>query len=314
MSFEVFVDHRQNHPIITLKDHQTQTSAEIYAFGGILNAFNILNNKKNTNLIAGFYSVSDAIENITNGFKGAKLSPFVCRMGLGKYSWDEEPFQIEKWFLGNHAIHGIIYDAVYQIQSTKADENSASVELYYSYPGNEKGYPFPYLIQLLWKLEKGNKLSVTTTITNASLMAIPISDGWHPYFTLGDSVDDYTLQIDTNQQIEFDEELIPTSGLINDERFKKGHLMKDTFLDNCFLLDKSLAHPKCILSNKNLQLIIEPTINYPYMQFYTPDDRKKIAIENLSSAPDAFNNKMGLQILEPQDTINFSTSYTAVIL
>ena len=47
------------------------------------------------------------------------------------------------------------------------------------------------------------------------------------------------------------------------------------------------------------------------MQFYTPDDRKKIAIENLSSAPDAFNNKMGLQILEPQETINFITSYTA---
>jgi aldose 1-epimerase len=50
------------------------------------------------------------------------------------------------------------------------------------------------------------------------------------------------------------------------------------------------------------------------MQFYTPDDRKKIAIENLSSAPDAFNNKMGLHVLEPQDTINFSTSYQAVIL
>lgn len=314
MSFEVFVDHRQSSPVITLKNHQSQTSAEIYAFGGILNAFSIYIDGKNTNLVAGFSSVSDAIENITNGFKSAKLSPFVCRMELGKYKWDEELFQTEKWFLGKHAIHGIIYDAVYQIQTTKADENSASVELYYSYPGNEKGYPFPYLIQVLWKLEKENKLTVTTTITNASAISIPISDGWHPYFTLGDTVDDYTLQIDSKQQVEFDAELIPSGELIKDERFTNGNLMKGVFLDNCFLLDKSIEHPKCILSNKNLQLTIQPIINYPYMQFYTPDDRKKIAIENLSSAPDAFNNKMGLQILEPQNTINFSTSYSAAII
>ena len=167
---------------------------------------------------------------------------------------------------------------------------------------------------MVWKLEKGNKLSVTTTITNASVVAIPISDGWHPYFTLGDSVNNYNLQIDTTQQVEFDTDLIPTGKLIKDERFIKGQLLNGLFLDNCFLLDKTIKHPKCVLSNKKIQLIIEPTINYPYMQFYTPDDREKIAIENLSSAPDAFNNKMGLHKLEPQDTINFSTSYTAAIL
>ena len=110
----------------------------------------------------------------------------------------------------------------------------------------------------------------------------------------------------------FDTELIPTGELINDDRFTNGGSLKGVFLDNCFLLDASIHHPKCILSNQDLQLLIEPSINYPYMQFYTPDDRKKIAIENLSSAPDAFNNKMGLHILEPQETINFSTSYTAI--
>jgi aldose 1-epimerase len=314
MSFEVFVDHRQSSPVITLKDNLTQTSAEIYAFGGILNAFSILIDKKNNNLVAGFNSVSDAVENITNGFKSAKLSPFVCRMNAGKYTWDEEPMQIEKWFLGKHAIHGIIYDAEYQIQTTHADDQSASVELYYSYPGNVKGYPFPYLIQIMWKLEKDNRLSVTTTITNASALKIPITDGWHPYFTLGDTVDDYTLQFDSTQQVAFDSELIPTGQLINDERFINGQPMNGIFLDNCFLLDQKSAHPTCTLSNKNIQLTIEPTSNYPYMQFYTPDDRKKIAIENLSAAPDAFNNKMGLHILEPQETINFSTSYSAIML
>lgn len=313
MSFEVFIDNSQSSPVITLKDLQSQTSAEIYAFGGVLNAFWLLNHGKNTNLVSGFDSVNDAKENITNGFKSAKLSPFVCRMNLGKYQWNDDQFQVEKFFLGKQAIHGIVYDAEYQVQAKFADENSASVELYYSYPGYEKGYPFPYLIQILWKLEKGNKLSVTTTITNASPAAIPISDGWHPYFTLGDTVNNYTLQFDSHQQVEFDAELLPTGKLFSDERFTKGTLLNDTFLDNCFLLDKTVSAPKCLLHNKNLTLIIEPSAGYPYLQLYTPDDRQKIAIENLSSAPDAFNNKMGLQILEPQETKNFTTTYTAVV-
>ena len=313
MPFEVIVDNSQSSPVITLKDLQSQTCAEIYAFGGVLNAFCLLNKGKNTNIVSGFDSINHAKENITNGFKSAKLSPFVCRMNLGNYLWNEDKFQVEKWFFGKHAIHGIVYDAEYQVQAKYADQDSASVELYYAYPGYEKGYPFPYLIQILWKLEKGNKLSVTTTITNASPAAIPISDGWHPYFTLGDTVNNYSLQFDSHQQIEFDTELIPTGKLISDERFTKGKIMNDIFLDNCYLLDKTIDAPKCTLSNKNLTLIIEPSASYPYLQLYTPDDRQKIAIENLSSAPDSFNNKMGLQILEPQETKNFTTTYTAVV-
>jgi aldose 1-epimerase len=42
---------------------------------------------------------------------------------------------------------------------------------------------------------------------------------------------------------------------------------------------------------------------------YTPENRKSIAIENLSAAPDCFNNKMGLQQLEPQAKIYFETTY-----
>jgi len=154
MSFEVTIDHSTSHPIIVLKDLQTETSAEIYSFGGLLNAFNILKDGQLINIVAGFDSIDDARNEITNGFKSAKLSPFVCRMAEGKFEWNEDQWQVEKWFLGKHAIHGLLYDAVYQIQSSRADANSASVELYYSYPGNEKGYPYPYMIQLLWKLEK----------------------------------------------------------------------------------------------------------------------------------------------------------------
>lgn len=310
MSFSVHIDHSEASPVITLKDASSKTEAQIYAFGALLNAFYVADGNQKTNVVAGFESVEDAQENITNGFKSAKLSPFVCRMREGKYSWDEDHFQVKKFFLANHAIHGILYDAIYEIQYTEANMEHAKVEMLYTYPGNVPGYPFPFLIQVQWTLEKGNQLSVETSVTNASPSNIPLSDGWHPYFNLGVSVDDCILEFSSNQQLVFDADLLPTGALLTDDRFKAGASLKDIFLDNCFELDKSLKQPFCKLSNQRLELTIEPDSTYPYLQIYTPPTRDMIAIENLSSAPDAFNNKMGLLSLEPHTTTVFKTTYT----
>jgi aldose 1-epimerase len=43
---------------------------------------------------------------------------------------------------------------------------------------------------------------------------------------------------------------------------------------------------------------------------YIPGDRKSIAIENLSSAPDSFNNRMGLVTLDPGEEKAFTLHYT----
>jgi len=58
-----------------------------------------------------------------------------------------------------------------------------------------------------------------------------------------------------------------------------------------------------------LQLNIIPASSYPYLQIYTPPHRDSIAIENLSSAPDAFNNRIGLIIAKPNEKYVFTTTY-----
>ena len=88
MRFTVTIDHSQNTPIVKLKDTITQTEAEIYSFGGLLNAFNIQLNNKTFNCIEGFNSVADVQQNITNGFKSAKIAPFVCRLKNGEYNFN----------------------------------------------------------------------------------------------------------------------------------------------------------------------------------------------------------------------------------
>lgn len=312
MRFSITIDLKQKHPVILLKDSLTNCEAEIYSFGALLNKFTVPVNGKPINIIDGYSSVNDAADNIINGFRSAKLSPFTCRMNVGEYSFHERKYKIEKHYILPHAIHGIIFDAAYEVLATHADDTQASVGLRYHYRGTDNGYPFPYEILVNWKLEKDNRLCVKTTVLHHNQEAIFYADGWHPYFTLGTKVNECNLQFSSNTQIEFDETLIPTGKKTEDKRFENGAVLNDTFLDNCFELKGDDA--KCVLSNHQLELTIQPDVaTYPFLQVYTPPHRNSIAIENLSGTPDCFNNKMGLLELEPEKRYSFKTSYTIKI-
>ncbi len=309
MRFSVSVNNQQAHPIIQLKDKQTGCQAEIYAFGGFINAFKIPLKGKIHNCIDGFSSVADARKNISNSFKSAKLSPFVCRMKNGTYLFQKQQFKVHKHYLGDHAIHGLIYDAQYEIKEVDATETNASVRLAYTYESADQGYPFAFSIELLWNLSIGNKISVTTKVKHQHKDAIPYADGWHPYFTLGGKVDNCHLQFNSNTQLVFDQALLPTGKKKKDNRFIKGISLKGIFLDNSFEFTPNQLN-QCILQNKELKLIVEPDNSYPILQIYTPLSRKSIAIENLTGAPDNFNNGMGLLLLEPEKEYFFTTSYS----
>ena len=316
MPFQSIISTESGCPVILLKNTLTGCEAEIYGFGGILNAFRIPNHQKVQNVIEGFDSVQDAKDNLTNGFKSAKLSPFVCRMHKGQFTFGASEYTIQKHFLGVHAIHGLLYDAIYQIVETESEENKASVTLVHQYSGTDPGYPFPYTVRIKWQLEetddediKGNQLTVTTHVSHENLQSIPLADGWHPYFTLGGSLDDYTIQFDSESQLEFNADLIPTGKKIPDTRFMNGCSLKGIELDNSFVLSPNVIQPKCVLQNDQLQLIVLPGSAYPILQIYIPNHRKSIAIENLSGAPDNFNNGMGLVLLRPGEVKIFETAY-----
>jgi aldose 1-epimerase len=213
--------------------------------------------------------------------------------------------------LGDHAIHGLLFNASFEIIETKSTELEASVTFSHHYQGTDPGYPFHFTLQVTWKLSAGNTLQVVTKATNNHSSAIPFSDGWHPYFVMGETIDTATLSFTTNKQLEFSEDLLPTGNTIEDNRFMVGQKMEGVFLDNCFLLDHhSETKHCCILKNDAVTLTISPSKQYPFLQIYTPPNRKSIAIENLTSAPDSFNNGIGLLVIEPNQTLEFSTTYS----
>lgn len=310
MSFTVQIDSNV-FPVITLMNKEEKTAAEIYAFGALLNAFKV---DESINIIDAFSSPADAINNITNGFKSAKLSPYVCRIKNGEYSFNDHDYKIGKFYLKEEAIHGLLFDAIFEITDSGTTGDEAFVVLNYTYSKEDKGYPFSYSCSVKYSLSNNNCLSITTTIKNNSDVEIPVCDGWHPYFTLGGYIDELVFEMNADKMLEFNDRLVPTGNVTSYEKFNQQEIFGDTFLDNCFVLNDTIK-PACILKNikTGLQLSVQADAAYPYLQLYTPPHRTSIAIENLSAAPDAFNNKIGLKILQPSAEITFKTSYTATI-
>lgn len=314
MAYEVLIEESLNYGIIRLRNTDTHHEAEIFCFGAILNAFRFPFEESVINIIDGFHSPADARKSITPFFRSAKLSPFVCRLKNGTYQYEGQKLQVEKFYLEGHALHAILYDAVFEIKETVTDQESAAVILHHHYDGSDNGYPWEFDMEVEWKLGEGNVLSVTTSITHANDHPIPYADGWHPYFSLDTNIDECYLQIDTGRMIEFDKELIPTGQILSDERFRKKAWMKDVFLDNCFVLEENSSQPKAVLSSEKLKVTILPGSGYPYFQVYTPADRRSIALECISGAPDCFNNGMGLRLIDAYEKATFTTSYIPAII
>jgi len=308
MAFEIEINDKEIFPVIYLKNNEEKNVAEIYSFGALLNAFKV---NDSMNVIDGFASPQDARDNVTNGFKSAKLNPFVCRITNGEYVFKEHQYKIGKFFLGEEAIHGLLYDAVFSIIDSGTTNDEAFVTLQYHYKNNDEGFPFKYDCTVNYSLKKNGSITLTTSVENLSDSEMPVCDGWHPYFILHAKIDKLSLQLNANKILEFSGKLLPTGKIISYTKFQQPEIFGETILDNCFILNEN-DKPACVLQNvtSGLQLTITPENSYPYLQLYTPENRNSIAIENLSAAPDAFNNKIGLKILQPKEKISFKTTYS----
>ena len=310
MRFQI-KQHTINHvTLIQLEDIELGATIEILTKGALLNSWTLRQGDKYHQFIIG-NEVNTANEFESKGFRSAKMSPFVCRLYQGQYTHQNTQYTMDRFYMGAHAIHGIMYDADFDIQATETNEHQASVILVHHYLGSDQGYPFHYTLQIKWILEKNNKVSVHTTVLNNSEFSIPIVDGWHPYFTLGESIDHCSLQFLSKGKMEYDSDLLPTGNLIQDDRFSNSLKIGNLQLDDGYELVAD--NRSCSLQNERFILKISPSSQYPYLQLYIPPDRKSIAIENLSGAPNAFNNKMGLHIVKPQENIFFETSYQVFV-
>ena len=307
MSFAIHIEPIADFKLVQIKNLLTQEQIEISTKGGLLNSWKL-------SATSGFFDIIDGNnfeegwKNFeSNGFKGGKMNPFSCRLQNGTYIHEGRQYTIDKFYLGDHALHGILYDANFEIIHTDTNENDASVTLNYEYQKNDKGFPFSYTVSLKWIFEKNNKVQVVTTITNMDTLSFPVMDGWHPYFKLDENINECTLQFINKGILVYNTDLLPTGEVIPCHDFETPKNLDAIELDNGYLLDSEQS--SATLENKKFKLVVTPDSNYNYLQLYIPNNRKSIAIENLSAAPDCFNNKMGLHIMKPQEVWSLKTQY-----
>ncbi len=312
MSFTITRERDEDLDLLQITDLTTGIQVRVLPeSGALLHEFSIPLGNRRIQVIDNYNNLADLKKNLTSTFKSAKLSPFVCRISEGKYKFEGNSFEFPDKFNDGSSIHGILSDKPFTVLEKKVHEDQAFILLEYHYKKENDAFPFEYLIKVKYTLKKTGRLYLETTVKNLSSGRIPMADGWHPYFSLEGEVNDWLLSFHSRKNLAFNEKLIPIGYYIETDKFYKPTLIGSETFDHCFLLEQDPGIPAATLENpaNGLRLSFFPDNSYPYLQIYTPDDRRTIAIENLSSAPDSFNNGLGLIILEPGDSQSFSVLY-----
>lgn len=317
MNFSITEEWQEGLRLYRIREQATGCSCSLLPdYGALLHEWKIPHQHSEWNLIDNYPTLSTLEQELALSYKSAKLSPFVCRITKGQYHWKGRSYEFNNKFQDGSAIHGLLFNKSFNLTQTKAEANKASLTLAYEYRAEDPGYPFQYACSITYTLLPDQHLHLQTTVRNLGPEELPIADGWHPYFQLGGTIDDCTLAIQSDQLLEFTEQLVPTGKLQTHANLDQPFSLQQKSYDQCFVIKPATARPVSTFANPRTQLQLEIFTDhyYPYLQVYTPPHRQSIALENLSSAPDCFNNKIGLLTLAPGQSQTFHVSYKASAL
>ncbi|HWI71983.1 MAG TPA: aldose 1-epimerase [Baekduia sp.] len=154
-------------------------------------------------------------------------------------------------------------------------------------------FPFPHRLTL--EVEHGaDRVTVTTTLTPTGDVAVPISFGFHPYFTLpGVTRGGIVLRAPAMTRLELDDHGIPTGGR---EAVGARHtVIGDAVLDAHFtdLGDQ----PSFTLAGGGHELTVQFLEGFTHLQLFSPPDRAIVAIEPMTAPTNALRSGDGLRVV-----------------
>ncbi len=280
----------------------------IPSYGGNVNELVLRKGDRLHELIAGDKTIEELSGIDGNAFRGAKLSPFPNRVNKASYFFKGKQYPLSPNNFP-HALHGLLWNVPFEFKGQELKNEFASITLVKQYKNEQAGFPFHYSIEIEYTLQP-NSFSARTTIVNTSLESILMGDGWHPYFSTGLSIDTLKLHLPSSKRLVLDDFLIPTGTYSKDDRFLVPMNLDGIVLDHCFEVEAidGVVETQLIDETKNITVTIFQKTGkqgYNFIQVYTPPNRKSIAIEPMSCAPDAFNNEKGLTILAPGESVGY---------
>lgn len=254
--------------------------------GGRLSSFKF----ENIQILAK-YDVSTYKDN----YASAILFPFANRIKDGEYRFNDSNYQLDCNEVDkNNALHGLVYNKTFVCNDKKTTSESAYATIQYKDEGNSKGFPYKFNIELTYLLDESG-LNLSVKVINKDKTAFPFTLGWHPYF-MSANLNNSSISFKADKKYTFDKKqiIVGTNNLNVEMPFQ----LKDEKLDDGYPLKTN----KIEFLTPEYSFKIKTTSKQNFLQLYTPDKSNVIAIEPMTGAADNFNNKIGLQTLQPNDT------------
>lgn len=296
-------------------------------FGGGLNAWRVPvenpQNSRNSTLLDLLYGYRDEptlrkISPDTNA--GCRLTPFPGRTAFAQFNWKGTKYQLVNnvsW--APHALHGFLQDKEWAFESFESDSDSCTAIFSCDWPGAFTGFPFPFRAVNTVNFT-GESVTITSTVKNIGKEELPYSEGWHPYFMLGEKIDNLNLKLPQTSLALLDKDDLPTGQFKDDQRFTGSRKIGDEFINDCFCLEKEMTNFPSADSYfiNNAHVLLESARysldiwqkagleQYNAIQIYTPPDRMSIAIEPMTAEPDALNHHRGLIVIPPGEEKSFT--------
>jgi aldose 1-epimerase len=263
------------------------------------------------------YSVGDrdvldgyAADEMARSGRGQVLIPWPNRIEDGAYEFGGRQHQLPlNEIPARNAIHGLVRWASWAPAERAADRVVLEHTLH-----PQPGYPFSLALRIEYSLSDEG-LRVTTTATNVGIDQCPYGSGMHPYLTLGtQAVDTLLLRAPGRTVLRTNERAIPVDSVPvegTELDFREARPIGAVELDHAFtdlerdgdgLASVELRHPE-----GDGTVILWLDESYPYVQLFTGDplpdvDRRSLAVEPMTCAPNAFRTGDGLLVLEPGET------------
>ena len=230
------------------------------------------------------------------------LFPFPNRLSDGKYSFEGRDYQFPHNDYGRpNALHGFVLEQAFSLKERGENEAQAWATLSYRYDGSLVYYPFPFDIAIKYILT-ADELKVDIKVVNTGNTSLPAGLGWHPYFDLPSGKDTASMRLPGCQEIEINELMIPTGKKHPSNCFDAYNGLKGVGLDTCFEVnEKNQTNAVGLSAGDDYEISIWQDAAHEFIQVYTPDDGKSIAIEPMTCGIDAFNTREGLKVLNPHE-------------
>ena len=241
--------------------------------------------------------------------RGQLLMPWPNRIRDGCYTFGDKELQLglTEPARGN-ASHGLVRWAAWTLE----EHSSASVSLTYRLMA-QSGYPWTLDLHVLYDVS-ADGLTVTQTATNLSGSTAPFASGAHPYLLAGAGpVDGCELTVPASTRLLTDDRQIPEGEELVDGTpydFRVSRPLRDTVIDHAFGdLDRDArGHATVTLREPATGDAVALWMDgsHHWIQVFSaeldPTPRLALAVEPMTSPPNAFASGRDLVVLSPAGT------------